>query len=343
MNAPRESTPPAHRPVVLLVQEQPTLAEWVLQAMRTDSDVRFHHHADAASAVERALSIAPTVIVQDLAMRPVSGLELLGQYRATPALRGVPVLALLPAAELESAARVFQAGASDYVLKVPHPVELMPRIRAYSTLYLLQREREQLAAAAAALSAQPRAQPSEESRARTSKPAPGDPLGKLANPRSVEAALLREWKRAARDQQPLSLALIEIDFFGDYEQRYGRALTDECLRKLAEAAAMHARRPADLAGYLAPDRLVLLLPQTHAEGARSVASKLRERVAALCIPHGARHDLHRIVTVSIGVATLVPAPDQPPSMVRAAEQGLEHAVLCGRDAVFHGALDDADS
>jgi two-component system chemotaxis family response regulator WspR len=337
MNAPRESNPPALRPVVLLVQEQPTLAEWVLQTMRTDGDVRFHHHADAGSAVERAVALAPTVIVQDLAMRGASGLELLSQYRATPALRQVPVLALISAAEIESAARVFQAGASDYVIKAPHPVELMPRVRAYSTLYLLQREREREQLAAAAPPA--KQQQPDENRPRASKPAAEEPLSKLVNARTVEATLSREWKRAARDQQPLSLALVEIDFFRDYEQRYGRALADDCLRKLTEALLLHARRPADLAGHLGPDRLVLVLPQTPAEGSRALASKLREKVATLCVPHGARQDLHRIVTVSVGVATLVPAPDQPLSIVRAAEQALERAVLCGRDAVFHSALD----
>jgi two-component system chemotaxis family response regulator WspR len=335
MNAPRESGPPALRPVVLLVQEQPTLAEWVLQTMRTDGDVRFHHHADAASAVERAVALAPTVIVQDLAMRGASGLELLSQYRATPALRQVPVLALISAAEIESAARVFSAGASDYVIKAPHPAELMPRVRAYSMLYLLQREREQLAAAAPP----PKLQPPDENRPRASKPAAEEPLSKLVNARTVEASLSREWKRAARDQQPLSLALVEVDFFRDYEQRYGKALADDCLRKLAEALLLHARRPADLAGHLGPDRLALLLPQTPAEGSRALAAKLREKVATLCVPHGARQDLHRIVTVSVGVATLVPAPDQPLSILRAAEQALERAVLCGRDAVFHAALD----
>jgi two-component system chemotaxis family response regulator WspR len=306
--------------------------------MRTDGDVRFHHHADAASAVERAVALAPTVIVQDLAMRGANGFELLSQYRATPALRQVPVLALISAAEIESAARIFQAGASDYVIKAPHPAELMPRVRAYSTLYLLQREREQLAAAAPP----PKLQQPEEGRARASKPVPEEPLAKLVNARTVEATLTREWKRAARDQQPLSLALVEIDFFRDYEQRYGRALTDDCLRKLAEATLQHARRPADLAGHLGPDRLVLLLPQTPAEGSRALASKLREKVATLCVPHGARQDLHRIVTVSVGVATLVPAPDQPLSILRAAELALERAVLRGRDAVFHTSLDKDD-
>jgi two-component system, chemotaxis family, response regulator WspR len=339
MSVPRESSPSALRPVVLLVQEQPTLAEWALQAMRTDGDVRFHHHADAASAVERALSIAPTVIVQDLALRGGSALELLAQYRATPALRQVPVLALISAAEIDGAARVFQAGASDYVIKAPHPAELMPRIRAYSTLYLLQQEREQLAALAQVQVTTP---PPEELRTRTSKPAAEEPLAKLENPRALEASLTREWRRAARNQQPLSLALVEVDFFRDYEQRYGRTLADDCLRKLAEAALFYARRPADLAGYLGPDRLVLLLPQTHAEGARGLAEKLRERVATLCLPHGARQDLHRIVTVSVGVATLVPVPDQPPTLLRAAELALERAVLCGRDAVFHTALDQDD-
>jgi two-component system chemotaxis family response regulator WspR len=338
MNAPQDSSPPVLRPVVLLVQEQPTLAEWVLQTMRTDGDVRFHHHADAASAVERAVALAPTVIVQDLAMRGASGFELLSQYRATPALRQVPLLALISAAELESAVRVFQSGATDYVIKAPHPAELMPRVRAYSMLYLLQREREQLAAAAPP----PKLQQPEESRTRTSKPAADEPLAKLISARTVEASLTREWKRAARDQQPLSLALVEIDFFREYEQRYGRALADDCLRKLADAMLAHARRPADLAGHLGPDRLVLLLPQTPAEGSRALASKLREKVATLCIPHGARQDLHRIVTVSVGVATLVPAPDQPLSILRVAELALERAVLRGRDAVFHTSLDKDD-
>jgi two-component system chemotaxis family response regulator WspR len=334
MSAHQESAQLEVRPVVLLVEDQPSLAEWVLQTMRADSDVRFYHHSEAATAVARALEVEPTAILQDLTMRGVSRFELIRQYRAAPALANIPVIVLFAASEIELAARAFQMGATDYVVKAPYPVELMPRIRAYSTLYLLQRERAKLLQGL-----QHTAQQLNDSRAQLAKVPANDPLTGLANAHLMEASLTREWKRAARDKQPLSLAVIEIDFFRQYEQRYGVPLAEQCLRKLVEAVVANARRPADLAARSGPDRFIVLLPQTHAEGAVAVGSRVREAVAGLGIPHGARQDAHRIVTASVGVATLVPSPGQPVVLLRDAEAALERAFSCGRDAVCHATLD----
>lgn len=334
MSGHHDSAPLVVRPVVLLVQRKPMLAEWVLQTMRTDSDVRFHHHSEATGAVARALEVEPTVILQDLAMKGGSGYELIAQYRATHALSKVPVIALVAAHDDDQVALAFQAGATDYVVRAPHPVELMPRIRAYSAVYVLEQERQRLL-----LGLQKTEQQLNDSRAQLAKVATADPVTGVANAQLFEATLTREWRRAARDPQPLSLALIEIDFFRQYERRYGGEMTEQCVRKVAETVAAHARRPADLAARNAADHFALLLPQTPAEGARTVASQVCAAIAGLGVPHGAREDAHRIVTASLGVVTLLPSPSQPMLLLPAAERALERARLRGRDAVVHGSLD----
>jgi two-component system chemotaxis family response regulator WspR len=331
---PQASAPLEVRPVVLLVEDKPTMADWVLQVMRTDSDVRFHHHSDTAGAVERALEVEPTVILQELMMRGAYVYDLIRRYRAAPALAKVPVLALAGRYDVESSLRAFEAGASDYVVKTPQLSDLMPRIRTHSTSYALLREREQLIQGLQHTTKQ-----LNESRAELARVATDDAPTGLANARALEELLAREWKRAARDAQPLSLALIEIDFFRAYEQRYGASLTEQCLLKLAEVMRAHARRPADLAARSGGDRFALLLPQTPAQGARLVACQVQQAIAGLSLPHGAREDAHRIVTVSLGVATVLPAPNTAMHLFREAEQALEWARQRGRDVVVHATLD----
>ena len=144
MNAPLSSDSPSHYSLmVLLVDDQAIVAEAVRRSLAHLEDVDFHYCPDGRDALKAAMQIKPTVILQDLVMPGVDGLDLVRQYRATPATRGIPVIVLSTKEEPKIKAQAFEAGAHDYVVKLPDRVELIARIRFHSQSYLNRIQRDE--------------------------------------------------------------------------------------------------------------------------------------------------------------------------------------------------------
>jgi diguanylate cyclase (GGDEF)-like protein len=141
-----------------------------------------------------------------------------------------------------------------------------------------------------------------------------------------------EVARAARERTPLSLIMMDVDFFKRYNDTYGHAAGDECLRLVARVLAATVNRPADLAARFGGEEFAVLLPNTAQEGARRIAQAICEGVRAAGMAHGAS-DLG-VVTISAGVATVVPAPgDGVRELVEAADAALYGAKEAGRNRV----------
>ena len=135
------------RHVVLLVDDQPLIGETLRAALAGADDIELHHCLDPALALPRAIELRPTLILQDLVMPEVDGLLLLKFYRVHPATQGIPLMVLSSKEEPATKEQAFQLGASDYIVKLPHPTELLARIRHHSGSYLARRERDQAFAA----------------------------------------------------------------------------------------------------------------------------------------------------------------------------------------------------
>jgi len=129
--------------VVLLVDDQGVVAAAVRKALNEQGDIEFHYCADSRKALEAAIRIKPTVILQDLMMPEIDGLELLQLYRADPAMRDVPVIVLSSEEEPKVKARAFELGANDYLVKLPDRVEFLARIRSHSQAYLNRLQRDE--------------------------------------------------------------------------------------------------------------------------------------------------------------------------------------------------------
>ena len=128
---------------VLLVDDQPIVAEAVRRMVADESDICFHYCADPTKAIEQANALAPTVILQDLVMPEIDGLTLVKFYRANPQTREVPLIVLSSKEEPVVKAQAFAAGANDYLVKLPDKVELVARIRYHSKGYIAQLERNE--------------------------------------------------------------------------------------------------------------------------------------------------------------------------------------------------------
>lgn len=161
-----------------------------------------------------------------------------------------------------------------------------------------------------------------------------DELTGLANRRTFTEQLEREWRRAGRGGQPLSLLFIDADRFKPFNDLYGHVAGDHCLRSLADVVGAAVRRPGDLVARYGGEEFVLLLPGTDAAGARSVADKVRAAIAALAIAH-AGNDPFGVVTASVGVATELRAgaDRDPETLIAGADRALYAAKAAGRNCV----------
>jgi len=138
-----ESAGPVERTMVLLVDDQSLVAEAVRRMLAGESEIDFHYCADAATAVELAARIRPTVILQDLVMPNVNGLNLVQQYRATTETRDIPIIVLSTREDPAVKKDAFVMGANDYLVKLPDKLELVARIRYHSRAYLGQLQRDE--------------------------------------------------------------------------------------------------------------------------------------------------------------------------------------------------------
>jgi diguanylate cyclase (GGDEF)-like protein/PAS domain S-box-containing protein len=162
-----------------------------------------------------------------------------------------------------------------------------------------------------------------------------DGLTGLANRHRFDELLELEFRRARRQEQPLSMLMVDADHLKAYNDRYGHLAGDECLRQIGRAIESVLWRPGDHTARYGGEEFAVLLPTTDEAGAGIVAERIRNAVAALAIGH--LGNTPPIVTVSIGVCSLIPAGgDRPAQLVSAAEHGLQQAKAEGRNrAVVH--------
>jgi diguanylate cyclase (GGDEF)-like protein/PAS domain S-box-containing protein len=160
-----------------------------------------------------------------------------------------------------------------------------------------------------------------------------DSLTGVANRRMFDTLYPVEWAKARVTGEPLSLLVIDIDYFKQYNDHYGHVQGDECLRRVAQALDTGASRSRDLCARFGGEEFILLLPATDEAAARNVADRCRKLLTQKDIPH-ARSGVGRVVTVSMGVGTIVPgAQDDPNVFLDRIDRRLYQAKSAGRDRI----------
>ncbi|MCW5317124.1 diguanylate cyclase [Nostoc sp. KVJ3] len=158
-----------------------------------------------------------------------------------------------------------------------------------------------------------------------------DGLTQVANRRCFDIRLQAEWKRLTREQQPLSLVLLDVDKFKAYNDYYGHLGGDDCLIRIAQTMQQTVHRPADLVARYGGEEFSVLLPNTDLAGAITVAQSIQQAIHNQAIPH-AQSDIKDIITVSLGISSVIPTCDiKPHTLILSADQALYNAKLNGRD------------
>ncbi len=160
-----------------------------------------------------------------------------------------------------------------------------------------------------------------------------DGLTGIANRRYFDEFLEREWQRAKRENTPLALIMLDVDFFKNYNDTYGHIAGDECLKKIADILKTTTKRSTDLVARYGGEEFAIILPDTNVQGARTVGERVRSGVEKL----GSRHKkppIYGFVTVSIGISVAMLAKETLPiTIIADADEALYQAKQSGRNQI----------
>lgn len=166
-----------------------------------------------------------------------------------------------------------------------------------------------------------------------------DPLTGLYNRRYFEMHLEKEWKKAVRRKIKLTLIVVDVDYFKLFNDTYGHAEGDDCLKKIAESLKSSLKRPGDIIARIGGEEFVALLPESDEGGALTVALTMQKSLAREAIVH-ATSPVNDYVTVSIGMASATPEEAVTAlGLFKAADKALYKAKTKGRNQLVVGEMD----
>jgi diguanylate cyclase (GGDEF)-like protein len=160
-----------------------------------------------------------------------------------------------------------------------------------------------------------------------------DGLTQIPNRRNFDVHLQQEWGRMSREKLYLSLILVDVDCFKQYNDYYGHQIGDDCLKQVAIALKNSIKRTGDLVARYGGEEFATVLPNTDAKGALHLAEQMRLSVAKLSLPHD-NSTVSSFVTISLGIASLIPGKNiSPERIIELADRALYQAKQQGRDRI----------
>ena len=261
------------------------------------------------------------LILFDIASQAAAGIAFTRQIRALEKPgEWTPIIFLSSPEQDNEIEQGIAAGADDYLHKPISELALGAKIRAMQRMVLMR---------TSLLSLTRKLDAANQELTRISS---SDSLTGIANRRYFDETLSVEWRRARRHSNPVALLMCDIDYFKLYNDTYGRAAGDACLRKIAANLSRHAERPSDTVARFDAGKFAVILPETTIGGALMVAEKIRTGAQDLGIHHISSP--FAFVTLSIGIASAAPGFDNPPDdLLQAAAKALYRAKHEGRDRI----------
>lgn len=247
----------------------------------------------------------PDLILLDVIMPDMGGYEVIKAVKNNDETKNIPVIFVTALNSTEDEELGLRLGAVDYIIKPYSPPIVKMRVRNHLRLAHQNKLLDQLAYL--------------------------DGLTEISNRRRFEDFFEKEWKRSVRHKTDFSLAMIDVDFFKQYNDHYGHAMGDIALQKIAKALENVIKRPGDLIARYGGEEFVMMLPETNAEAAMVVADRSLENIKKLDIAHHYSQAASHI-SISIGVVTLSGDGQTTPAMLmEIADDNLYRAKQNGRN------------
>jgi diguanylate cyclase (GGDEF)-like protein len=266
------------QPRILIVDDDPSTIRLLGQVVAPVGNAYFA--TNGRDALRLARSEPPDLILLDAELPDLDGFMVCAELKLEVTFADVPVVFVSSHRDEEFELRGLRAGASDFISKPINPRLVLERVRAQLRVKRMSDQLRSLANQ--------------------------DSLTGIPNRRLWDETIQREWLRAQRSRGPLSVGLVDVDHFKAFNDRYGHAAGDQCLRAVAQALRGCCLRPADLVARYGGEEFALLLPETSLDGAEHVAHRVLDTMTALCLPHESSPTAPH-VTVSVGVATYTPS------------------------------------
>ncbi|MBU4319176.1 MAG: diguanylate cyclase [Proteobacteria bacterium] len=261
------------------------------------------------------------LILMDLVMPEIDGIAALTHIKENDALRDIPIIMVTAQDEVESLKTALDSGALDYIAKPVNRIELLARVRSGLKLKQEIDRRKDNEKKLLAMN---------ETLQRLSFV---DGLTGIPNRRYFDQLLDQEFRRASRDKRWLSMIMIDIDYFKNYNDTYGHQQGDTCLKCLAQIFRYALMRPADFVARYGGEEFAAVLPDTDIQGAMILAENIQTKLTEARISHGSSK-VSDMVTVSLGVGSWVPDKSAKPSdLILDVDKALYRAKWDGRNRI----------
>jgi len=261
----------------------------------------------------------PDLLLLDVMMPKMDGFETCRLLKSNQETRYIPVIMVTALNEIEDKIKGIEAGADDFITKPFNKLELLARVKS---LLRMKNLHDQL---------QDKIKQLEEAKERLRELAVTDGLTSLYNYRYFKEFLAQELRRAERHHTNVSVVMIDIDFFKNYNDAYGHLAGDEVLRILARLMRENIRS-IDLAARYGGEEFALVLPETNKSAARFVANKIKKLVEEFKFRNEETQPNGKL-TVSMGVATYPGDGKVMEDLINRADQWLYQAKAGGRNRV----------
>ena len=291
---------------ILIVDDEKFNRQILSELLLPDYEVFLAKDGEQAIVCARAMP-PPDLILLDVIMPGMDGYEVLQQLRADERTSDIPVIFVTGLTEEEDETKGLNMGAVDYVLKPFRSAVVRARVRNHMN-YVWQRKQLE-------------------------RDAFIDGLTGIPNRRRFDQAMDIEWRRANRHGMKLSLAMVDVDFFKQYNDTYGHGAGDEVLRQIAKAMMQVINRSGELVARYGGEEFALLLPEIEPEEAVQIAERIRCAVEKLALRHE-KSSTAPFVTISVGGVSLMPSINSTIAEILAsADNQLYLAKGAGRNAV----------
>ncbi|MFG0770528.1 diguanylate cyclase [Vibrio plantisponsor] len=302
-------------PEILIVDDDSSVVIALHKVLQDIGRIRFA--STASQALEMINGTRPDLILLDVELPDINGLKLCIMLKQDVETASIPVLFITSKIETGFEEKVFDAGASDFITKPLKPRVVAARVQTHLSYH--------------------------KALVQLNKLAHTDSLSGLANRLSFDEQLDIEFRRARRQQEPLSIVMIDIDEFKKYNDYFGHVAGDDCIKAIGRGLNKITKRPADFAARFGGEEFSLILPNTDKRGADVLIGSLMSTISDLAIKH-APEAIYPIVTVSVGFSTLEPmqcdfSTIAPLDVVSAADKALYQSKHDGRNRYSYQALE----
>lgn len=262
---------------VLVVDDAISNIKMLGEILRSECNIIFA--TSGKDALHQAQKMRPDLILLDVVMPEMDGYEVCSLLKQSKYTDMIPVIFVTALDNAEDEEKGLELGAIDYIIKPFHPPIVRMRIRNHLELVRYRNKLKLLSTT--------------------------DGLTGIANRRRFDDQLQKEWGRAHREQEPLSIIFIDIDRFKNYNDYYGHLQGDECLRHVAQAIQSSHIRETDVVARYGGEEFACILPNTNLQGAEEFANKLASAIEVLNIRHE-KNGEYENVTVSMGISCTTP-------------------------------------